>query len=130
MFGALAAAPALAENSDPSGIAGHFQFRFRGVVVLPEASGKVTAGGVAIPGSLSISDSVIPEVDATYFVTDHIAVEAIAIRSRRIVTSPSRMSPSFRSPSSSWASAASRLEAVNVRSAPPVTFQPASTRPA
>ena len=78
MFGAFATAPALAESSDPSGVAGHFQFRLRGVAVLPEAGGKVTAGGVAIPGSLSISDSVIPEVDATYFVTDHIAVEAIA----------------------------------------------------
>jgi outer membrane protein len=78
LLGAACSAPALAENSDVSGVAGHFQFRFRGVAVIPEASGKVTAGGVAIPGSLSISDSVIPEVDATYFVTDHVAVEAIA----------------------------------------------------
>jgi hypothetical protein len=54
-----------------------------------------------------------------------IAVEAIAMRSWRIVTSPPRISPSRLSPASS--SSASRDDAMKPRRPPVITFQPAST---
>ena len=55
-------------------------------------------------------------------------VDATAIRSCRIVTSPPRMSPSRGSPASPPARAASFDEATKVRSAPAITLQPTSTR--
>lgn len=58
--------------------AGHFQVRLRGVGVLPVSSANITISGAAIGGQTSVSDSLVPEVDLTYFITDNIAVEAIA----------------------------------------------------
>ncbi len=56
-----------------------------------------------------------------------IAVEAIAMRSCRIVTSPPRMRPSPLRPASSGTRSASREEVMNARRPPAITFQPAST---
>ena len=56
------------------------------------------------------------------------AVETIAMRSCRMVTSPPRMRPSRRSPSSLPASSASREEFTKVRSAPFTIVHPDSTR--
>ena len=56
-----------------------------------------------------------------------IALEAIATRDWRILTSPPRMSPSRFSPASSGTSSASRDDAMKARSPPVITFQPAST---
>lgn len=71
---AMGAPIALADDNG----AGHIDFDLRGVLVAPEASIKVAEHGTALPGSGSITDSYIPEVDATYFVTNHFGVELIA----------------------------------------------------
>ena len=62
----------------PAGTAGHFQARLRGVVVVPDPSADIAISGAHIGGTTSISTSLVPEVDLSYFITDHIAVEAIA----------------------------------------------------
>jgi outer membrane protein len=74
---ALAAPAAMAQTD--TDVAGHFDFHLRGVFVSPEASIHAEEGGTKLPltGS-SISDSFVPEVDATYYVTNHIGVEVIA----------------------------------------------------
>lgn len=59
-------------------VAGHFQVRLRGVAVLPDASATIKIGGVDIGGKTNVSDSFIPEIDGTYFFTDHIGAELIA----------------------------------------------------
>ncbi|MBN9589450.1 MAG: OmpW family protein [Alphaproteobacteria bacterium] len=72
-----AAAPALAQ--DDTGLAGHYQVRLRGLGVLPESGGsKVFISGANIGGTTDLSNSAVPEIDGTYFVSDHFAVEAIA----------------------------------------------------
>ena len=60
--------------------------------------------------------------------THGIALEAMAMRSWRMVTSPPTIRPSRRSASSLSARPARREEARKVRSAPPTIVQPASTR--
>lgn len=50
-----------------------FQIRVRAIGVIPDESGSGT-----IPGEPDIDDAVVPEVDFTYFFTDHIAAELIA----------------------------------------------------
>ncbi|MEI9994271.1 MAG: OmpW family outer membrane protein [Rhizomicrobium sp.] len=72
------AAPALADDAADTGVAGHFQVRLRGLVVAPDASAKVTVAGSPIGGKTDVTDSFIPEVDGTYFLTDHIGLELIA----------------------------------------------------
>jgi len=74
---AVLCAPA-ASADDSNGVAGHFQIRLRGLAVLPDASAKVTVGGSAIGGTTDVTNSFIPEIDGTYFLTDHIGVELIA----------------------------------------------------
>ncbi|PYM14177.1 MAG: hypothetical protein DMD81_18770 [Candidatus Rokuibacteriota bacterium] len=59
--------------------------------------------------------------------TRGIRVDAIAIRSSSMLTSPPTMSPRRRRPSSDPAMAASAVEHWNVRKAPVATFHPAST---
>ncbi|MEI9988837.1 MAG: OmpW family outer membrane protein [Rhizomicrobium sp.] len=72
-----AISPALADDDD-LGVAGHFQVRLRGLAVIPDASAKVTVGGTPLASRTDVTDSFIPEVDGTYFITDHIGVELIA----------------------------------------------------
>ncbi len=66
---AIAAQPALAKEGD-------VLIRARAIVVAPtESSGPVEP---AFPGSaVGVSDSVMPEVDFTYMLTDHIGAELI-----------------------------------------------------
>jgi len=73
------AAPLAVAQTDP-GAAGSLDVHLRAVVVAPEATDlKVTAGGAPLTvTSSSITTSVIPEIDATYFLTNHIGVEVIA----------------------------------------------------
>ena len=80
-----AVAPAMAEDVS-TGPAGHFQVRLRGVGVLPDPSAKITVSGTAIGGKTDITKSFIPEADLTYFITDNIAVEAIAAVTKHTVT--------------------------------------------
>lgn len=65
------AAPASAAQGD-------WQIRLRAIGVIPEVSGTVKVAGTALPGSLSGTDTIVPEVDFTYFFADHWAAELIA----------------------------------------------------
>jgi outer membrane protein len=65
-------------TSADDGVAGHFQLRLRGVAVMPDASATIRVGGADIGGTTNVSNSFIPEIDGTYFLTDHIGVELIA----------------------------------------------------
>ena len=51
--------------------------RGRVIGVLPDESADLTVGGAALPGTVDISDSYVPELDITYFFTDNIAAELI-----------------------------------------------------
>ena len=74
--GVVAAVPA-ARAQEPAVVAAEkspWQVRLRGVLVMPEDGGKVNG----VPGSdLKYSDSVIPELDISYYFTDNIAAELI-----------------------------------------------------
>ena len=51
--------------------------RVRGIVVMPQESAKLKINGIATPGDVDISTSVVPELDITYFFTKNIAAELI-----------------------------------------------------
>ena len=68
-----------------NGVAGHFQARLRAAAVVPDPSATITISGANIGGTTSVSDSFIPEADLTYFLTDHIGVEAIAAVTKHTV---------------------------------------------
>jgi outer membrane protein len=68
------------------GVAGDVQLRLRGVGVIPDPSAKILVGGSAIGGVTKITDSMIPEADISYFLTDHLAVEAIAAVTKHSVS--------------------------------------------
>jgi len=86
LMAAMMGDAAQAEEAFPSlGTAGHFQARLRGAAVLPDASATITVAGANIGGATSASDSFIPEADLTYFITDHISVEAIAAVTKHTV---------------------------------------------
>jgi outer membrane protein len=63
---ALAAAPAHAEQGD-------WVFRLRAINVVPDEGADITPIG----GGVDIDTSVMPELDISYFFTDHIAAELI-----------------------------------------------------
>lgn len=73
IIGALAcvATPVLA--TDPE-IAGDWIIRARGLGVLPDESSSITVIG----GKANAENTIVPELDFTYFVTDHVALELIA----------------------------------------------------
>jgi len=71
--------------TSPADIAGHFQARLRGAAVVPDPSATITISGANIGGVTKVSDSFIPEADLTYFITDNIAVEAIAAVTKHTV---------------------------------------------
>jgi len=71
--------PAHADDSAYQGFqAGDILVRMRSGFVFPETSTQSSTIG----GKVSASDSVIPELDGTYFFTKNIAVEAIAATTR------------------------------------------------
>lgn len=74
----LTAGAASAQEAAPVGVAGHFQARLRAAAVVPDPSATISVSGAKIGGTTKVSDSFIPEADLTYFITDNIAVEAIA----------------------------------------------------
>jgi len=61
--------------------AGHVIVRLRAMGLLPQDSSSTTSVG----GHVSVSDQAGPEFDASYFLTDHIAVEAIVASTRHNV---------------------------------------------
>jgi len=77
------AEPVLAQDV---GLAGTLEARVRGVVVVPDPSATITSGGSAIGGKTSVSNSVVPEVDFTYFLTDNISADLIAAVTRHTVS--------------------------------------------
>ncbi|WP_281299850.1 MULTISPECIES: OmpW family outer membrane protein [unclassified Iodidimonas] len=54
--------------------AGDFLLRGRAILVAPDESATISAIG----GDVGIDNAVMPELDLTYFITDHLAVELIA----------------------------------------------------
>lgn len=77
LLSALAAPAAFAQTQGD--VAGSFDVHLRGLFVSPEASIHGEAGGTKLPiTGASISDSFVPEVDGTYYVTNNIGVELIA----------------------------------------------------
>jgi outer membrane protein len=85
VLAALAAA-ALGAAVVPAGAAqGDWQVRLRALGVMPDASGTVTVAGVPLAGSLSATDSLVPEIDFTYFFADHWAAELIAATTQHSV---------------------------------------------
>jgi len=81
---AATAAQAQTSPADDS-VAGHYQVRLRGLAVLPDASATIKISGVDIGGKTNVTDSFVPEVDGTYFVSDHIGVELIAATTQHSV---------------------------------------------
>lgn len=77
MYKTIVAAAFLAAAFGPASAApyeaGNILLRARVVEVVPDVSSTVSIGG-----KVSITDTAIPEVDITYFLTDHWSVEAIA----------------------------------------------------
>jgi outer membrane protein len=51
-----------------------WQIRLRGIGVVPEESATVSA---PVLGSVDVDDAIVPELDISYFFTDHIAAELI-----------------------------------------------------
>ncbi len=59
--------------------AGDFMIRGRALVVLPNEDSEVTLNGVSLgDDTVEITVQQVPEVDFSYFITDHIALELIA----------------------------------------------------
>lgn len=58
-----------------------FQFRLRGIDVLPDSTGSAS-----ITGEPKADNSVVPEFDISYFFTDHIAAELILAVSKHDLT--------------------------------------------
>jgi len=85
VLAALAAAALGAAVVPASAAQGDWQVRVRALGVMPDASGTVTVAGVPLPGSLSATDSLVPEVDFTYFFADHWAAELIAATTQHSV---------------------------------------------
>ncbi|MEM5518478.1 OmpW family outer membrane protein [Henriciella sp. AS95] len=54
-----------------------WMIRGRVIGVLPDEGADLKVGGGALPGTVDISDQYVPELDITYFFTDHIAAELI-----------------------------------------------------
>jgi len=79
------AAQAQETAQESTNVAGHFQVRLRGAAVVPDPSATISIAGVNIGGTTKVSDSFVPEADLTYFITDNIAVEAIAAATKHTV---------------------------------------------
>ena len=67
------AQPALAADNSNEG---RWMLRARALGVMPQEDAKIT--GAVTGSSISIDNSVVPELDASYFVTNNIAFELIA----------------------------------------------------
>lgn len=82
---ALAAAqPAAAQAVNPTGFkAGDILVHLRVIDVIPE---NFTSSVTVIGGHVNASQQVAPEIDLSYFLTDHFSVEAIAASTRHNVS--------------------------------------------
>ena len=82
----LLAASSSSAFADEAGLAGTLEARVRAVIVAPEPSATITSSGAAVGGKTSVTDSVIPEVDFTYYLTDNISANLIAAVTRHTVS--------------------------------------------
>ncbi|MDE8350002.1 MAG: outer membrane beta-barrel protein [Acidocella sp.] len=88
MFGAAALSlaavqPAAAQSASPAGFqAGDFLVRLRVIDVIPE---NFSSSVSAVGGHVNASQQVAPELDLSYFITNHFSVEAIAATTRHSV---------------------------------------------
>jgi outer membrane protein len=74
------AAAAYAQTSDDRGFqAGDFLIRVRAIGVIPEDTSSSVS---VIAGHVDVTATPAPEVDLSYFITDHIAAELIAASTR------------------------------------------------
>ncbi len=74
LLGSLVPMPAIARDlGDGWDAKERFQIRARALGVVPDEDTKVNIGGKA-----HVGNAITPELDLTYFITDHIGVEAIA----------------------------------------------------
>lgn len=73
-------APRLQPVAPPIEIFNPWMIRFRALGVIPDDRSTVHLNGARVPGSglLNVSNSVVPEIDITYFVTKNFAFELIA----------------------------------------------------
>ncbi|MDB5594500.1 MAG: ompW family protein [Hyphomicrobiales bacterium] len=69
----MAGAPLAPAYAAPS----PWMIRVRALAVLPQSSASVYANGVLQAGGLKASDSVVPELDISYFFTKNIAAELV-----------------------------------------------------
>jgi len=60
--------------------------RVRGIAVVPNESAQLSAGGAALSGDVDIDNSIVPELDISYFFTDNIAAELILATAPHDVT--------------------------------------------
>jgi len=76
---ALAAAMLITSVPAPAAAkeAGDLLVRLRGIWVAPSEDSNLQLGSTDIPGEASVDNSVVPELDFTYFLTDNIGVELI-----------------------------------------------------
>jgi outer membrane protein len=51
--------------------------RIRGLAFVPQSSANLYGAGAPIDGTLKVSNSIVPEIDISYFFTKNIAIEAI-----------------------------------------------------
>ena len=73
------AGPAMADDAGfKTKQAGQFLVRLRAVGVLPEDGNSINSPAGATGLNARVDDNFIPEADLSYFITDNIAVEAIA----------------------------------------------------
>lgn len=79
LFMTTGIAPAIAKD------AGDIMVRVRGLLFLPDESGAANDGNVMIGGEATVDDTVLPEIDFTYFFTKNIAAELILATTRHSV---------------------------------------------
>lgn len=69
-------------TSVTSADAGDWLIRLRGINVVPDASATTTV----INGSLDINNNFVPELDFTYFISDHVAAELVLATTKHHLT--------------------------------------------
>ena len=80
---AVGTVPAAAQTAPVGKQAGTFMVRLRAIGVIPEDNSSAIS---AIGGTVEASSTATPEVDFSYFLTDHIAFELIAATTKHTIT--------------------------------------------
>ena len=80
---AVGTVPAAAQTAPVGKQAGTFMVRLRAIGVIPEDNSSAIS---AIGGTVEASSTATPEVDLSYFLTDHIAFELIAATTKHTIT--------------------------------------------